>query len=156
MKKATFGAGCFWGVELIFQKIEGVEKAVSGYSGGHKKDPSYDDVCSGDTGHAEVVEVTYNPSVISFNDLLKVFWENHNPTTLNSQGPDYGTQYRSVIFYHNVDQKNLAEISKSDLNQSGTFTNSIVTLIEPADIFYPAEEFHQKYLEKRGLRACNL
>jgi peptide-methionine (S)-S-oxide reductase len=156
MAKATFGAGCFWGIELTFQNIEGVSQAVSGYSGGNKGNPTYEKICTSETGHAEVVEVTYEPSKVSYDELLAVFWGNHNPTTLNSQGPDFGTQYRSVIFYHDDTQKQLAEKSKGDLEKSGRFKNSIVTFIEPAQTFYMAEEYHQKYLEKRGQNVCHI
>lgn len=156
MAIATFGAGCFWGVEATFQKVDGVSEAVSGYSGGNKDNPTYEEVCTGNTGHAEVVEVTFDPEKVSYQDLLNVFWENHNPTTLNSQGPDFGTQYRSVIFYHDEAQRDLAEKSKEEISKSGRFKNPIVTFIEPADKFYKAEDYHQKYLEKRGLDVCHI
>ncbi len=156
MEKATFGAGCFWGVEMTFQTLEGVTQTLVGYSGGKIENPTYEDVCTGTSGHAEVVEVIFDPKKIPYNELLKVFWENHNPTTMNSQGPDVGTQYRSTIFYHAEAQKDMAEAFKEALNQSGDFKNPIVTLIEPAQTFYLAEEYHQKYLEKRGINVCHI
>ena len=154
LEKATFGAGCFWGVELAFSQLNGVKEAVSGYAGGTKQNPTYKEVCSGYTGHAEVVEVTYNPAEISYNELLDLFWKKHNPTTLNRQGPDVGTQYRSVIFYHSPEQKAAAEKSRDELQQSGKWPKPIVTQIEPASTFYRAEEYHQKYLEKQGRTSC--
>ncbi|MGI9042434.1 MAG: peptide-methionine (S)-S-oxide reductase MsrA [Gemmatimonadales bacterium] len=154
--KATFGAGCFWGVEVAFRQVEGVESAVVGYLGGTYPNPTYEDVCTGRTGHAEVVEVTYDPSRTSFEDLLNVFWTNHDPTTLNRQGPDRGTQYRSAIFYHDGAQQKAAEASKEQMNRSGRFPNPIVTEITPTSTFYPAEEYHQRYLEKRGLASCHV
>lgn len=145
LETATFGAGCFWCVEAIFQQLKGVEKVVSGYSGGTVKNPSYKEVCTGNTGHAEVVQITYNPAVISYQDLLEVFFQTHDPTTLNRQGNDVGTQYRSVIFYHSEAQKEAAEKMKAALNQSGAFQNPIVTEISPATDFYVAEDYHQNY-----------
>lgn len=156
MEKATFAAGCFWGVEQTFREIPGVIDAVSGYTGGEKDNPTYQEVCTDETGHAEAVEVIYDPEKVSYDALLKVFWENHNPTQLNRQGPDFGSQYRSAIFYHSDSQKARAEISKKELGESGKFRNPIVTLIEPAVIFYRAEEYHQRYLEKRGLANCHI
>ena len=156
MEKATFGAGCFWGVEATFRNVPGVIDAVSGYSGGHLDNPTYEDICSDETGHAEVVEVLYNPEKVSYDTLLNVFWENHNPTTLNRQGPDVGTQYRSAIFYHSPEQKEIAEKSKQEWNTSGRFRSPIVTEISPALNFYRAEEYHQRYLEKRGLASCHI
>lgn len=142
---ATLGAGCFWCVEAVFQQLKGVEKVVSGYSGGKIKNPSYKEVCTGNTGHAEVIQVTYNPDIISYEELLEVFFQVHDPTTLNRQGNDVGTQYRSVIFYHNEKQKETAEKIKTALNQSGAFSNPIVTEISPATDFYIAEDYHQNY-----------
>ncbi len=156
MEKATFGAGCFWGVEETFRQTPGVIDAVSGYAGGTLQNPTYQDVCSGRTGHAEVVEVTYDPAKVRYEDLLKVFYENHNPTTLNRQGPDVGTQYRSAVFFHSPEQKAIAEKMKTELDASGVFKKPIVTEITPASAFYRAEEYHQRYLEKRGLSSCHL
>lgn len=153
---ATFGAGCFWGVEEAFRKLDGVLETAVGYSGGTRENPTYEQVCSDATGHAEVVQITYNPEEISYENLLKVFWENHNPTQLNRQGPDVGTQYRSVIFYHNEEQKAMAEKSKEDLDARQVFHAPIVTSIEPAKPFYKAEEYHQQYLAKRGLESCHI
>lgn len=153
-EKATFGAGCFWGVESTFRAVPGVKEAIVGYAGGRTKNPTYEDVCSHTTGHAEVVEVEFDPAVVSYQQLLDVFWSNHNPTTLNRQGPDVGDQYRSVIFYHSPEQKAAAEASKAQQDKSGRFKNPIVTFIEPAPTFYRAEEYHQRYLEKRGLSHC--
>ncbi|MBA3521670.1 MAG: peptide-methionine (S)-S-oxide reductase MsrA [Gemmatimonadales bacterium] len=155
-QKATFGAGCFWGVEVAFRQVEGVESAMVGYLGGTYPNPTYEDVCTGRTGHAEVVEVTYDPSRVSYEDLLNVFWANHDPTTLNRQGPDRGTQYRSAIFYHDESQQQAAEGSKEQMNQSGRFAKPIVTEITPTSTFYLAEEYHQRYLEKRGLASCHV
>ena len=151
---ATFGAGCFWGVESTFRNIEGVTDAAVGYAGGKTENPTYDDVCTAETGHAEVVQVEFDPTVVSYEKLLDVFWSNHNPTTLNRQGPDVGTQYRSVIFYHSPEQRAIAESSKAALEQSGKFRSPVVTQIEPAPKFYRAEEYHQRYLEKRGRSHC--
>jgi peptide-methionine (S)-S-oxide reductase len=153
-EKAMFGAGCFWGVEATFRNINGVRNAVVGYAGGKTENPTYEDVCSDETGHAEVVEVEFDPSVVSYNQLLQVFWANHDPTTLNRQGPDVGTQYRSAIFYYTPEQRAAAEQSKAAMNQSGKFKRPIVTQIEPAPKFYRGEEYHQRYLEKRGLAHC--
>ncbi|MEP6686118.1 MAG: peptide-methionine (S)-S-oxide reductase MsrA [Verrucomicrobiota bacterium] len=154
IEKATFGAGCFWGVEETFRKIDGVTSAAVGYAGGRTEDPTYEDVCSHETGHAEVVELEFDPTRVSYQQLLEVFWSNHNPTTLNRQGPDVGDQYRSVIFYHSAEQRAAAEESKAELGKSGRFPRPIVTQIEPAQKFYRAEEYHQRYLEKRGLSHC--
>lgn len=145
MEKATFGAGCFWCVEAVFQRLKGVEKVESGYTGGHVKDPRYEQICSGNTGHAEVVQVTYDPEEISFEELLEVFWKTHDPTTLNRQGADVGTQYRSAIFYHNQEQQELAEKYKKALDASGAWQDPIVTTIEPLQEYYPAENYHQEY-----------
>jgi peptide-methionine (S)-S-oxide reductase len=154
MEKATFGAGCFWGVEAVFRCHKGVVSTSVGYSGGTTENPTYEDVCSDKSGHAEVVEVVYDPAEVSYHALLNVFWENHDPTTLNRQGPDIGTQYRSVIFYHNEAQKGAAETSKENLQNAGKYKKNIVTEIKPAAQFYRAEEYHQRYLEKRGLASC--
>jgi peptide-methionine (S)-S-oxide reductase len=154
MEKATFGAGCFWGVEATFRRLAGVKSTQVGYTGGSLRNPSYQDVCTDQTGHAEVVEVTFDPAIISYHDLLNVFWENHDPTTLNRQGPDYGTQYRSAIFVHSPEQE--AEARKSVAEAQPRFRKSIVTKIEPAADFWRAEEYHQQYLEKRGLSHCHL
>lgn len=150
--KATFGAGCFWGVEEAFRSIEGVNDAAAGYVGGDTKNPSYQDVCRGDSGHAEVVQVEYDPARVSYKTLLKAFWEMHDPTTLNRQGPDTGTQYRSAIFYHNEDQKAAAHASKSALEKSKRYPSPIVTEITPASTFYRAEEYHQQYVKKCSRR----
>jgi peptide-methionine (S)-S-oxide reductase len=156
MALATFGAGCFWGVEETFRKLPGVLNTAVGYMGGTKENPTYEEVCTDKTGHAEVVQVEFDPEQITYADLLDVFWNNHNPTTLNRQGPDVGTQYRSVIFYHDETQKKLAEASKQELDRSGRFKNPIVTQVEPATTFWRAEEYHQRYLQKRGMDSCHL
>ncbi len=153
---ATFGAGCFWGVEVTFRNTPGVRDALVGYLGGTLANPTYKDVCTGRTGHAEVVQVEYDPAEVSYDKLLDVFWENHNPTTLNRQGPDVGTQYRSAIFYHTPPQKRAAEKSKAQLEASGRFRRPVVTEITEATTFYPAEDYHQRYLEKRGLASCHV
>ncbi|MBV9467711.1 MAG: peptide-methionine (S)-S-oxide reductase MsrA [Abitibacteriaceae bacterium] len=155
-EKATFGAGCFWGVEAAFRRIKGVSNTAVGYAGGHLENPSYEAVCTDRTGHAEVVQVEYDPAQVSYEQLLNVFWENHNPTQVNRQGPDVGTQYRTVIFYHSPEQKAAAEASKAQLESSGRYSRPIATAIEPAPQFYRAEEYHQQYLEKRGLASCHL
>jgi len=155
-EKATFGAGCFWGVEADFRQIKGVISTSVGYSGGSYQNPSYHDVCTGRTGHAESVEVIYDPARVSYDDLLRVFWENHDPTQLNRQGPDWGPQYRSVIFYHTPEQEAAAQASKERLDKSGKYRRPIVTEITPASQFYTAEDYHQQYLEKRGLSSCNI
>lgn len=152
MEKATFGAGCFWHVEETFRKLEGVISTTVGYMGGNFKNPTYEDVCTDETGHAEVVQITYDPKKITYEQLLDVFWSIHNPTQLNRQGPDTGTQYRSVIFYHNEQQKKLAEQSKKKLE----YNKPIVTEITKAKEFYKAEEYHQRYLEKHGPKACKI
>ena len=152
MKKATFGAGCFWHVEEAFRKIKGVVSTSVGYMGGTLKNPSYEEACTNKTGHAEVVQIEFELSQISYNELLGIFWNTHNPTTPNRQGPDIGTQYRSVIFYHNNKQKKEAIASK--LLMQGKFKDKIATEILPAQQFYKAEEYHQKYLQKRGLFSC--
>jgi len=154
-EKATFGAGCFWGVEAAFAGVEGVAATAVGYSGGHLAKPTYRDVCSGRTGHAEVVQVTYDPAKVSYERLLEVFWSCHDPTTRNRQGPDVGEQYRSAIFYHSPAQQAAAEASKDKFQDSGRFSRDIVTEITPASAFYRAEEYHQRYLAKRGRKACS-
>jgi peptide methionine sulfoxide reductase msrA/msrB len=156
LAQAAFGAGCFWGVEAAFREVPGVRETVVGYQGGTLKNPTYEDVCSGRTGHAEVVHVEYDPAEVSYDKLLELFWAEHDPTTLNRQGPDHGTQYRSVIFYYTPAQKTAAEASKAKLEASGHFKRPIVTQIVPAPEFYRAEEYHQRYLEKRGQRSCAL
>ena len=154
MEKATFAAGCFWHVEEAFRCLEGVESTRVGYTGGTMKNPTYEDVCTDKTGHAEAVEVTFDPSKITYDELLEMFWEIHDPTQLNRQGPDRGTQYRSAIFYHTPEQKDAAERSKQKLEQSKQYRKKIVTEITPATEFYPAEDYHQQYLEKQGLSSC--
>ncbi len=156
MEKATFGAGCFWGVEETFRQVEGVSSTAVGFMGGSVTDPSYQDVCSRKTGHAEVVQLEYDPSTVTYDRLLSVFWENHNPTTLNRQGPDIGDQYRSVVFFHTPGQEASAIASKEQLERSGRYRNSIVTEIVPASEFYIAEEYHQQYLQKRRLPHCSV
>ncbi len=154
MDKATFGAGCFWGVEAAFREVKGVLTTAVGYSGGHLSNPTYKDVCSGRTGHAEVVQVEYDPTQVSFDDLLNVFWDNHDPTTMNRQGPDIGAQYRSAIFFHTPEQEAAAKASLE--RAQSRFRNKIVTEIAPASEFYRAEDYHQQYLEKRGLAHCSI
>jgi peptide-methionine (S)-S-oxide reductase len=147
---ATFGGGCFWCTEAVFQRVEGVEKVVSGYAGGKVKNPTYKEVTSGLTGHAEVIQITFNPAIISYPELLEIFWGTHDPTTLNRQGADVGTQYRSVIFYHSAEQKELASAYKQKLDASGAFERPIVTEISLATEFYPAEDYHQNYFNLNG------
>lgn len=149
-EKATFGMGCFWCSEAIFQRLKGVTKVESGYAGGAVANPSYEDVCTGNTGHAEVIQVTFQPSVISYKDLLEIFWKMHDPTTLNRQGADEGTQYRSVIFYHNPQQNALADAYKTELNKQKVYPNPIVTAIDPFKNFYKAENYHQNYFNLNG------
>lgn len=156
MQEATFGAGCFWGVEDAFRQLEGVISTTVGYSGGEFENPTYEDVCSNQTGHAEVVKIEYDERKISYNELLKTFWDIHNPTTLNRQGPDVGTQYRSVIFYHTKEQESAATESRKQLEESKKYQNPIVTEIVPAKMFYRAEEYHQKYFQKRGISDCKI
>ena len=156
MEKATFGAGCFWGVEALFRRQQGVTNTAVGYMGGKTNNPTYQDVCGDETGHAEVVQVEFDPAEVSYEQLLDIFWKNHDPTQLNRQGPDTGAQYRSVIFYETEAQKKAAEESKSALNTSGKYKRPVVTEISPAKTFYRAEEYHQQYLEKRGLASCHL
>lgn len=156
MAKAIFGAGCFWGVEHAFRQVAGVKEAICGYSGGETRNPNYKEVCTGRTGHAEVVEVEFDPDVVSFEQLLDVFWNCHDPTTPNRQGPDVGTQYRSAIFYLDEDQREFAIASKEEINQSGRLKRPIVTQIALAGPFYPAEDYHQRYFEKHGVQGCHL
>jgi peptide-methionine (S)-S-oxide reductase len=156
MEKATFAAGCFWGVEATFRSLPGVSATRVGYTGGTLNHPTYKDVCTDRTGHAEAVEVTYDPAKTSYEELLQIFWENHDPTTLNRQGPDVGTQYRSAIYYHSPDQEAAARASKERLEKSHAFRRPIVTEIVPAVEFWQAEDYHQQYLEKRGLAHCNI
>jgi len=153
-QKATFAAGCFWGVEAAFSKVKGVTSTTVGYTGGHLENPTYQDVCSDKTGHAEAVEITYDPAKVSYEQLLEVFWSIQDPTAFNRQGPDVGSQYRSAIFFHNKEQESSAKESKQKLQQSGRFKREIVTEITPASTFYRAEEYHQRYLEKRGRTSC--
>ena len=155
MQKAIFGAGCFWGVELTFSKIAGVESTAVGYCGGSVPNPTYEIVCTGQSGHAEVVLVEFDPDKVSYNNLLDAFWSLHDPTTLNRQGPDIGTQYRSAIFFQDENQAVAARAFRDKLQQSGRFKNDIVTEIVPTAEFYRAEEYHQKYLEARGLGNCH-
>jgi peptide-methionine (S)-S-oxide reductase len=156
MEKATFAAGCFWGVEATFRSLPGVTATRVGYTGGSLGQPTYNQVCSDRTGHAEAVEVTYDPEKVSYEELLKVFWQNHDPTTLNRQGPDVGAQYRSAIFYHSPEQEAAARASKQKLEESHAYSKPIVTQIVPAVEFWEAEDYHQQYLEKRGLAHCHL
>lgn len=155
MAVATFGAGCFWGVELTFQKTKGVTSTSVGYTGGTTLNPTYEDVCTGRSMHAEVVQVEYDPSSVSYEELLEVLWGCHDPTTLNRQGPDRGTQYRSAIFFHSPEQQASAKASKEKADQSGRFGSAIVTEITQASQYYMAEDYHQKYLEKRGMGSCH-
>ena len=154
--QATFGAGCFWGIEAAFRRVPGVLDAEVGYSGGHTDNPTYQEVCTDTTGHAEVVRVEFDPSVVSYETLLDVFWTIHDPTQLNRQGPDFGKQYRSVIFHHDEAQREAAEASKARLDASGKFQRPIVTQIVPAAPFHRAEEYHQRYLEKSGRASCSI
>ena len=156
MAKATFAAGCFWGVEATFRQLPGVISTRVGYIGGNTPDPTYKDVCTDTTGHAEAVEVEYDPAKISYDQLLNVFWENHDPTQLNRQGPDWGKQYRSAIFFHSPEQEREAKASKEKLEKSHRFSKPIVTQIVPATTFFQAEDYHQQYLEKKGLASCHI
>jgi peptide-methionine (S)-S-oxide reductase len=155
MEKATFGAGCFWGVEAAFQGVKGVVSTQVGYAGGHTVDPTYQEVCTNSTGHAEVVQVTFDPGQASFDDLLTLFWHCHDPTQFNRQGPDYGSQYRSVIFCHSTEQEQAARVSREREDLSGRHRRRIVTEIVPVSTFWRAEEYHQQYLEKRGSGSCH-
>lgn len=154
--EATFGAGCFWGVEATFRKVPGVFATAVGYMGGALDNPTYEDVCSGRTNHAEVVKVVYDPRRVPYEELLGIFWENHDPTTLNRQGPDMGTQYRSAVFYHDETQAEIARAVLKKLEASGRFRRPIVTEISPATTFWMAEDYHQQYLEKRGTASCHI
>jgi peptide-methionine (S)-S-oxide reductase len=153
-EKATFGAGCFWGVEARFREVPGVLDAAVGYEGGHMLNPTYRDVCTDETGHVEVVELTFDPQKVSYDDLVRLFFQLHDPTQLNRQGPDWGTQYRSVVFVHSPEQKAAAERVKQEMQKQ--IRGTIVTAIEPAQTFYRAEEYHQRYLEKRGVKSCHI
>jgi peptide-methionine (S)-S-oxide reductase len=155
IEQATFGAGCFWGVEAVFRQTPGVLSTAVGYAGGRTTNPTYEEVCSDATGHAEVVHVEFDPEQVSFEKLVEIFFANHNPTTLNRQGPDFGSQYRSVVFYHGDAQKAVAEESKRKLGESNRWGRPIVTQIAPFTAFYPAEDYHQQYLEKRGMASCH-
>jgi peptide-methionine (S)-S-oxide reductase len=156
MAKATFAAGCFWGVEAAFRQLPGVSSTRVGYLGGTVTNPTYKDVCTDTTGHAEAVEVEYDPAKLSYDKLLEVFWENHDPTQLNRQGPDFGKQYRSAIFFHDAEQEAAAKASKEALEKSRRYSKPIVTQIVPTVTFYEAEDYHQQYLEKRGLATCHI
>ena len=156
MAKAAFGAGCFWGVESAFRQVKGVTNVAVGYMGGTFPNPTYKDVCTGRTGHAEVVEIDYDPQQVSYDDLLRVFFDIHDPTTLNRQGPDHGTQYRSAIFFYDAAQETAAKAVKDELDRAGRFPRKIVTQIVPAPDFYRGEEYHQRYFEKHGIAACHI
>jgi peptide-methionine (S)-S-oxide reductase len=156
MAKATFAAGCFWGVEANFRRVMGVSSTAVGYTGGQLANPTYEAVCTDRTGHAEAIEVEYDPKQVRYDDLLEIFWATHDPTTPNRQGPDVGTQYRSAIFYHDAEQQAAAIASKERAEKSGRFRRPIVTQIVPAGVFYPAEDYHQQYYEKRGLKGCGI
>ena len=153
---ATFGAGCFWGVEAAFQRVPGVIDTAVGYTGGEMPNPTYKDVCTDETGHAEVVQVSFDPTKVTYEQLLEAFWQAHDPTQVNRQGPDFGKQYRSAIFTHSPEQETIAKKSKGDLEASKKFQRPIATEITPAGNFYPAEEYHQRYLEKRGMASCHI
>ena len=155
MMEALIGAGCFWGIEEYYRKLVGVLNTRVGYSGGLTKNPTYEDVCTGHSGHAEVVQVEFDPAIVSYEKLLDVLWGCHDPTTLNRQGPDRGTQYRSAIYYHSPDQEASAKASKEKADKSGRFSSAIVTEITPASEYTMAEDYHQKYLEKRGMGSCH-
>jgi len=156
MAKATFAAGCFWGVEATFRALPGVTSTRVGYIGGQTQNPTYKEVCTDTTGHAEAVEVDFDPTQISYEKLLTVFWENHDPTQINRQGPDWGKQYRSAIFFHSPEQESAAKKSKEELDKSGRFSKKIATQIVPAITFFEAEDYHQQYLEKRGVASCHV
>jgi peptide-methionine (S)-S-oxide reductase len=155
-EKATFGAGCFWGIEAAFRQVPGVVSTAVGYMGGTRDEPTYRQVCTGRTGHAEVVQVTYDPQRLSYDDILAVLWDNHDPTTMNRQGPDMGTQYRSAVYFHDEAQEKGARASIEGLEASGRFRRPVVTEVAPASTFWPAEDYHQQYLEKRGLSTCRI
>jgi peptide-methionine (S)-S-oxide reductase len=155
-EKATFGAGCFWGIEAAFRQVPGVVSTAVGYMGGTRDEPTYRQVCTGRTGHAEVVQVTYDPQRLSYDDILAVLWDNHDPTTMNRQGPDMGTQYRSAVYFHDEAQESAARASIEGLEASGRFRRPVVTEVAPASTFWPAEDYHQQYLEKRGLSTCRI
>ncbi|HKS67953.1 MAG TPA: peptide-methionine (S)-S-oxide reductase MsrA [Candidatus Acidoferrales bacterium] len=155
MAIATFAAGCFWGVEDAFKGVKGVTSTTVGYTGGHTTNPTYKEVCGHTTGHAEAVEVEFDPKEVSYQKLLDLFWEIHDPTQLNRQGPDVGTQYRSAVFYHDAEQEAAALASKAAVEKSGKFKSAVVTQIEPAPEFYRAEDYHQQYFEKRGVKSCH-
>ncbi len=156
MEIAAFAAGCFWGVEETFRTLAGVKETTVGYMGGKTENPTYETVCSGTTGHAEALQIKFDPKEISYEKLLNIFWKSHNPTTYHQQGPDVGSQYRSVIFYYSPEQKKIAEESKAELEKAGRFMNPIVTEIVTAPTFWSAEEYHQKYLAKRGAASCHI
>jgi peptide-methionine (S)-S-oxide reductase len=156
METATFGGGCFWGVEAAFRQIAGVVDTAVGYMGGTLDNPTYKDVCTDRTGHAEVVQVTFDPAKLAYGQLLEAFWQLHDPTQFNRQGPDYGKQYRSVIFFHSPEQERTARESKQELDASGRFSRNVVTEISPAQTFWRAEDYHQRYLEKRGVAQCHI
>jgi peptide-methionine (S)-S-oxide reductase len=156
MAKATFAEGCFWGVEDTFRQVKGVSDVTVGYTGGHTKNPTYKEVCTDRTGHAEAVDVEFDPKQVSYRELLAVFFQSHDPTQMNRQGPDYGSQYRSAIFFHDAEQEAQAKDAKETLERSGVFKKPIVTQIVPAQEFWRAEEYHQRYFEKNGLRSCHL
>jgi len=155
MEKATFAAGCFWGIEASFRALKGVKETRVGYTGGSLRNPSYEEVCTGTTGHAEAVEVLFDPSEISYQDLLAVFWKIHDPTTLNRQGPDIGDQYRSAVFYHSPEQKKILEASLAEIEKKHLFSRPVVTQVVPVETFYAAEDYHQRYLEKQGRFRCH-
>ena len=156
MEKATFGAGCFWGVEELFRTTKGVKKTAVGYMGGKTKNPTYQDVCTDRTGHVEIVQMEFDPNEVSYKQLLDLFWKNHDPTTPNRQGPDYGSQYRSVVFFHSKEQEKQAKEFKENLEHKNVYKRPIVTEIVPAETFYKAEDYHQQYLAKRGKSSCHL
>lgn len=156
MAKAMFAAGCFWGVEELFRKLNGITMTKVGFAGGHTKNPTYKEVCKDTTGHAEAVEVEYDPAIISYETLVQFFFDNHNPTTKNRQGPDVGSQYRSIIFYNTKDEEKIAHKIKSKLEKSKKYRHPIVTEIIPSVQFYPAEEYHQRYLQKQGITHCHI
>ncbi len=153
---ATFAAGCFWGVEVTFRNVDGVVDAKVGYTGGTTDNPTYREVCTNTTGHAEAIEVVFDPARVSYDELLEVFWQNHDPTQVDRQGPDYGTQYRTAIFFHSPEQEETARRSKEALDASGRLSAPVATEITPATTFWPAEEYHQRYLEKRGQASCRI